>query len=123
MSTPIDPESLGHAWHSQDPPVETWKPSIKREMALALPGTVNGCTRIYLSSARPWFDYWHRCYGWMRCGVLPGDSNRKKIRIVVDDVPFLAVEVEQTHTDSHQSLIFRTNVNDLLQQMLITNCG
>ena len=115
MSTPIDPESLvarlGTAKH---PPVETWKPSIKREMALRI--TRDG-EWMYQDSPiqRPALVR-------LLASVLRLDSDAEyylvtpteKLRIVVDDVPFLAVEVEQTHTDSHQSLIFRTNVNDII---------
>jgi len=115
MSTSIDPESLAARLGTPNhPPVETWKPSIKGEMALRI--TRDG-EWMYQDSPiqRPALVR-------LLASVLRLDSDAEyylvtpteKLKIVVDDVPFLAVEVEQTHSDLHQSLIFRTNVDDIV---------
>ena len=115
MATSIDPESLAARLGTANyPPVQAWKPSIKGEMALRI--TRDG-EWMYQDSPiqRPALVR-------LLASVLRLDSDAEyylvtpteKLRITVDDVPFLAVEVEQTRTDSHQSLIFRTNVDDIV---------
>ena len=41
-------------------------------------------------------------------------SPSEKLRIQVDDAPFVAVELEQTNPGPDQRLVFRTNVEDVV---------
>ena len=95
------------------PPVERWNPPDRGELDMRI--AANG-TWSYLGSAieRPALV---RLFS----SILRRDGDRyvlvtpaEKFGIVVDDAPFLAVELEAVGDGEAQRLVFRTNVDDTM---------
>ena len=103
----------GAARSTKLPPLDSWQPSIHRDLEL----------RISRDGA------WHYLGSPIvrqslvrllsRVLIKEGDefflvSPTEKLRIEVEDVPFLAVELERLGHGETQRLIFRTNVDDVI---------
>ena len=111
----FDPESLAaRLGNLSYPPVHEWQPT--REVDMALHITRHGewlyqgstirrpaLVRLLASVMRLETDGRY-------CLVTPAE----KLRITIEDVPFLAVEFEREGSGDHQRLIFRTNVDDII---------
>ena len=103
----------GAARSTKLPPLDSWQPSIHRDLEL----------RISRDGA------WHYLGSPIvrqslvrllsRVLIKEGDeffliSPTEKLRIEVEDAPFLAVELERLGHGETQRLIFRTNVDDVI---------
>jgi uncharacterized protein len=97
------------------PPVESWNPPYCGDIGMRI---ARDGTWFYQGSPigrKPLVRLFSR--------VLRRDGDQRfylvtpaeKVDVVVDDAPFLAVEMEITGTDSAQSLVFRTNVDDVVR--------
>jgi len=95
------------------PPVESWEPSIQRDMELRISrdgvwhylgspierlSLVRLLSRVLVREGKEFFLV----------------SPTEKLRIDVEDAPFLAVELECTGSGESQRLVFRTNVDDVV---------
>jgi hypothetical protein len=99
--------------HQKLPPVHRWQPGEARDFDLRItragdwlylgspilrPRLVQVLSRVLIKEADEFFL------------VSPSE----KLRIQVDDAPFVAVELEQTNPGPDQRLVFRTNVEDVV---------
>ena len=118
--TEVHPESAGPlermaraAADEKLPPVDAWQPSIQKEMGLCIsrdgawhylgspivrPSLVRLLSRVMKREGEDFFLV----------------SPVEKLRIEVEDAPFLAVELECAGESESQRLIFRTNVDDVV---------
>jgi len=95
------------------PPVNTWQPSIHRDMGLRI-----GRDGVWHYLGSP-IERQSLVRLLSRVLVREGDefflvSPTEKLRIEVEDAPFLAVELECLGRGEGQRLIFRTNVDDFV---------
>jgi hypothetical protein len=109
-------EALVRAQAAKDPaPVEQWNPPYCGDIGLRIR---SDGTWLYRDSpiARPALVK-------LFAGVLRRDADGRhylvtpveKIDVAVDDAPFLAVEMEVRGSGPSQTLIFRTNVDDIVE--------
>ena len=118
--TEVHPESAGPlermvraAADEKLPSVDSWQPSIQKEMGLCIsrdgawhylgspivrPSLVRLLSRVMKREGEDFFLV----------------SPVEKLRIEVEDAPFLAVELECAGESESQRLIFRTNVDDVV---------
>ena len=95
------------------PPVDAWQPTVQKDMGLrisrdgawhylgspiARPSLVRLLSRVMKREGEDFFLV----------------SPVEKLRIAVEDAPFLAVELECSGESQSQRLIFRTNVDDVV---------
>ena len=95
------------------PPVDAWQPTVQKDMGLrisrdgawhylgspiARPSLVHLLSRVMKREGKDFFLV----------------SPVEKLRIAVEDAPFLAVELECSGESQSQRLIFRTNVDDVV---------
>lgn len=95
------------------PPVNSWQPATQRDMELRIsrdgawhylgspierPSLVRMLSRVLKREGEDFFLV----------------SPTEKLRIEVEDAPFLAVELERTGHGKSQRLVFRTNVDDVV---------
>ena len=95
------------------PPVDAWQPTVQKDMGLrisrdgawhylgspiARPSLVHLLSRVMKREGEDFFLV----------------SPVEKLRIAVEDAPFLAVELECSGESQSQRLIFRTNVDDVV---------
>jgi hypothetical protein len=110
--TPIDPEAIAARLpQGKKPPVHTWNPDFSGDidMRIARDGTWFYCgTPITRQPMVKLFS-----------GVLRRDGDKfvlvtpvEKLGIIVEDAPFVAVEMTVHGTGRDQVLTFRTNVDD-----------
>ena len=118
--TEVHPETAGPleklaraAADEKLPPVDAWQPTVKKDMGLrigrdgawhylgspiARPSLVRLLSRVMKREGEDFFLV----------------SPVEKLRIAVEDAPFLAVELECSGESQSQRLIFRTNVDDVV---------
>lgn len=95
------------------PPVDAWQPTVQKDMGLRIsrdgawhylgspivrPSLVRLLSRVMKREGEDFFLV----------------SPVEKLRIAVEDAPFLAVELECSGESQSQRLIFRTNVDDVV---------
>ena len=103
----------GAARSTKLPPLDSWQPSIHRDLELRI--SRDGAWH-YLGSP---IERQSLVRLLSRVLIKEGDefflvSPTEKLRIEVEDVPFLAVELERLGHGETQRLIFRTNVDDVI---------
>ena len=118
--TEVHPETAGPleklaraAADEKLPPVDAWQPTVQKDMGLrisrdgawhylgspiARPSLVRLLSRVMKREGEDFFLV----------------SPVEKLRIAVEDAPFLAVELECSGESQSQRLIFRTNVDDVV---------
>ena len=101
------------AKHDKRPPLSSWSSGVARDFPLRisrdgrwhyLDSPIERASLVKLLS---------------RVLVREGDefflvSPEEKLRIEIEDAPFLAVEMEQIGSGDRQKLVFRTNVDDVV---------
>ena len=103
----------GAARSTKLPPLDSWQPSIHRDLELRI--SRDGAWH-YLGSP---IERQSLVRLLSRVLIKEGDefflvSPTEKLRIEVEDAPFLAVELERLGHGETQRLIFRTNVDDVI---------
>ena len=118
--TEVDPEMAGPleklaraAADEKLPPLDAWQPAVQKDMGLrisrdgawhylgspiARPSLVRLLSRVMKREGKDFFLV----------------SPVEKLRIEVEDAPFLAVELECAGESQSQRLVFRTNVDDVV---------
>ena len=84
------------AKHEKRPPLSSWSSGVARDFPLRI--SRDGRWRVLVREGDEFFLV----------------SPEEKLRIEIEDAPFLAVEMEQIGSGDRQKLVFRTNVDDVV---------
>ena len=118
-------ELLKQVGSTQLPPVESWHPEREGQIDIRIKtdgSWLHEGTLIRRKSIAKIFSTILRREGGTYYLVTPVE----KLRIQVDDVPFVAVEMEASGTGQAQQVLFRTNMDDVVlldddHELTVTN--